>query len=190
MCALSLSFPDQTYSSSNKPSTTTLKADLTAIEADVNAHTADSTIHYLANTLWPVGSVFTAVVATNPATLLGFGTWSQIASGKMLVGQNGSDADFDTAEETGGSKTKNLAHNHSHNHTGPSHDHGGATGTPSASAPVGIDNPVFSVSTTNHTHTIASGGTGNTSTDATSGGSATQDVMNPYFVVYFWKRTA
>lgn len=35
--SVSLSFPDSTYSSSNKPSTTTLKADLQAIETDLNS---------------------------------------------------------------------------------------------------------------------------------------------------------
>ncbi len=33
---------------------------------------------------FPVGSVYLAVVATDPATLLGYGTWSQIAKGTDL----------------------------------------------------------------------------------------------------------
>lgn len=38
MSQVSLSFPDETYSSSNKPSVLTLKADLTAIENHLNAN--------------------------------------------------------------------------------------------------------------------------------------------------------
>lgn len=54
---------------------------------------------------WPVGSVFLSVVSTNPATLLGFGTWSAFGAGRMLVGLDAGDTDFDTPEETGGAKT-------------------------------------------------------------------------------------
>lgn len=129
--------------------------------------------------LHPVGSVYITVVTTNPATLLGFGTWTQVAQGRALFGQSGSDADFDTAEETGGSKTKNLEHLHA------------ATLTGSAAANPGEDHTVTDdgsndrdVSSNGHSHAVSvSGNTGNA-------GSTTQDVLNPYFVVYVWKRTA
>jgi hypothetical protein len=54
---------------------------------------------------FPVGSVFIAVVSTSPATLLGYGTWSAFGAGRVLIGRDAGDADFDTAEETGGAKT-------------------------------------------------------------------------------------
>lgn len=54
---------------------------------------------------WPVGSIFISAVATSPATLLGFGTWSQIGAGRVLVGLDGGDPDFTPLGTTGGSKT-------------------------------------------------------------------------------------
>jgi hypothetical protein len=54
---------------------------------------------------FPVGAVFIAVVSTSPATLLGYGTWSAFGAGRVLVGLDSGDTDFDTVEETGGAKT-------------------------------------------------------------------------------------
>ncbi len=54
---------------------------------------------------FPVGAVFIAVVSTNPATLLGYGTWAAFGAGRVLVGLDSGDTDFDAAEETGGAKT-------------------------------------------------------------------------------------
>ena len=58
---------------------------------------------------YPVGSIYmNCSNATNPGTLLGFGTWSAFGEGRVLIGIDSSDTDFDTAEETGGSKTHTL----------------------------------------------------------------------------------
>ena len=76
---------------------------------------------------FPVGSVFLSIVNTNPSTLLGYGTWSLIGDGRMIMGATA--ADDVTKTLTGGSMSKNvplLAHTHtgpSHTHTGPSHTH-------------------------------------------------------------------
>lgn len=57
---------------------------------------------------WPVGSVFISTVPTDPATLLGVGTWTLFAQGRALVGINNLDADFDTVLEERGEKTHVL----------------------------------------------------------------------------------
>jgi len=50
---------------------------------------------------WPIGAIFLSVVATDPATLLGFGTWS-LLKGKFLAGFSTGDAEFGTAGSTAG----------------------------------------------------------------------------------------
>lgn len=56
----------------------------------------------------PVGDVLITYNNVNPGTRLGFGTWTQIAQGRTLVGVNTGDSDFSSAGKTGGSKTFKL----------------------------------------------------------------------------------
>lgn len=53
----------------------------------------------------PVGSIYTSIVPTNPATLLGYGTWTAFGNGRVMVSQDSGDPDFLTPEQTGGAKT-------------------------------------------------------------------------------------
>ena len=124
---------------------------------------------------FPIGSVFLAVIATNPNTLLGYGTWSQIAQGKFLVGQDGSDADFDTAEETGGEKTHTLTESEM-----PTHSHSAYI---TRSATTGSDTTQVARSRDTSSTKM------NTPTESAGGGAAHNN-LPPYFVVYIWKRTA
>jgi len=127
---------------------------------------------------YPVGSIYmNATNATNPGTLLGFGTWAAFGEGRVLIGIDSSDTDFDTAEETGGSKTHTLTESEipSHRHQVGSQDstagNGGAAGNQEfvQNFGTGIGNPC--------------------NTSFTGGGSAHNNVQ-PYIVVYMWKRTA
>jgi hypothetical protein len=75
--------------------------------------------------LYPVGSIYTnATVSTNPATLLGFGTWTAFGAGRVMVGFDSGNALFDTAEETGGSADAiTVSHTHTATVTDPGHSH-------------------------------------------------------------------
>ena len=84
------------------------------------AYSATGHTHPGGSEAFPVGSVFLAVVATNPGTLLGYGTWSAFGAGRMLVGLDAGQTEFDTVEETGGAKT------HGHTSTQPA-DHAALT---------------------------------------------------------------
>lgn len=154
---------------------------------------------------FPVGAVFLSVVSTNPATLLGYGSWTQVAAGRMLVGLNAADPDFDTAEETGGSKTHTLteaeipAHTHvqdAHGHgvTDPGHSHltqryptttGGSSGFTADTSMSGTP--------ADNTLPVKAAATGLTVDQATAvnqnaGGGQAHSILNPYFVVYVWRR--
>ena len=104
---------------------------------------------------YPIGSIFTAVVSTDPATLLGYGTWAAFGAGKVLVGRDSGDTDFDTAEETGGAKTKAIS---AHSGTAVA-DH--ASHTHSVTSNVAVADHASHTHTytqvPNHTHVIAAG---------------------------------
>jgi hypothetical protein len=151
---------------------------------------------------WPIGSVFLSVVATNPATLLGVGTWTQIARDRFLVGQ-GTDADFDTAEETGGAKTVTLteaqipSHTHvqnAHTHVQNAHNHTQRHLPTATGAVIGqtIDTSM-SGTPANSGFTTADATAVNqnaTAVNQNTGGGAAHPNVPPYFVVYVWKRVS
>lgn len=168
---------------------------------------------------FPVGSVFIGVVATNPGTLLGYGTWSAIAAGRMLVGLDSGDTDFDTVEETGGAKTHTLtaaempAHTHtqdSHNHTQNTHTHtqdahahtqrrnntatgantGWTTAFDTSSSSPAADVNTGTGSTTATNQNATATNQAATATNQNTGGGGAHNNVPPYFVVYMWKRTA
>lgn len=56
----------------------------------------------------PVGCLEFNITGDNPALYLGFGIWEQWGTGRVPVGINAEDTDFDEAEKTGGLKSKGL----------------------------------------------------------------------------------
>jgi len=141
---------------------------------------------------YPVGSIYmNAAVSTNPGTLLGFGTWTAFGAGKVPVGIDASDTDFDAAEETGGAKTHTLDITEM-----PSHRHGGiqpSGTTGSNSNGFDVDSPVNGADTDFYQKfTKYAGGAGSDANGTLTSAGATQahNNLQPYIVVYMWKRTA
>ena len=128
-----------------------------------------------ASLAWPVGSVFISVVATNPATLLGFGTWAAFGAGRTIVGRDSGDVNFDTVEETGGAKTHTLVESEMPSHVHTPQRYPTATGALTG----------FTVDTS-MSGTPASAGPDS----ASKGGGGAHNNLQPYIVVYMWKRTA
>ena len=130
--------------------------------AQVNAHA------------YPVGSVYTSAVATNPATLLGVGVWEVFGSGRVMLGAGGGYTAGNTGGATTDSHALTIAQMPSHNHGVPTHNNGG---------PAQLNNYYGNAVTapTNY----------NDLTNSTGGGAVhTHDIMQPYIVVYIWKRTS
>jgi hypothetical protein len=143
--------------------------------------------------LYPVGSIYTnATVSTNPATLLGFGTWTAFGAGRVMVGFDAGNALFDTAEETGGSADATLpTHTHTATVTDPGHVHPplspqvnfwGNSANTGGQSPTGASSPAQT--------TTGSAVTGISVSNASTGSSGTNANYQPYITVYMWKRTA
>lgn len=121
--------------------------------------------------VYPVGCIYTSTVSTNPNTLFGFGTWSEYGQGRVLVGKS-AEAEFNTAGKTGGAKTHTLTTAEM-----PAHRH------PMARADGG---ETYQYSYKNN---IGHPTSGVAYTESAGSGSAHNN-LQPYIVVYFWKRTA
>jgi len=143
--------------------------------------------------LFPVGSIYVnSSVTTNPATLLGFGTWVAFGAGRVMVGLNTSDTLFDTLEETGGTKDAAVV---SHTHTAStdtagahSHNYNALT----SFSNIAESGPFVSVWSTTlaSTATTSAGAHSHNVTVNSAGSSGTNGNLQPYITVCMWKRTA
>jgi hypothetical protein len=120
----------------------------------------------LAGSRHPVGTVITLGVATNPATLFGYGTWTAIA-GKVIVGIDAGQTEFDTLNETGGAKTHTLITDEI-----PAHTHSVQVISGGSDLAGGAN------------YVVGTGATGST------GGGGAHNNLQPYIVKYVWERTA
>ena len=136
-------------------------------------------------TIYPIGSIYSSTVSTNPNTLFGFGTWVAYGAGRVLIG-NGSGF---TAGNTGGSADAIVvSHTHTATVTDPGHLHTIPNGYQTATgggANYGSTTSGLNAGTQTNTAT-----TGITVSNSTEGSSGTNANLQPYVVVYMWNRTA
>jgi len=121
--------------------------------------------------LYPVGIVIETIINTNPATLFGFGTWAAFGAGRVTVGIDATRTEFDTVEETGGAKTHALTADENGAHTHTYSNYNGVQGTEG-----GFQSSAYSVPASSNT--------------GSSGLGTAHNNLQPYIVVYRWKRTA
>lgn len=152
--------------------------------------------------IYPIGSIYMSVNPTNPSNYFG-GTWEQWGSGRVPVGIDTSQAEFNTVEKTGGSKYL-QAHSHGFAATTNTADLRGTIASIWLGSYRGETSGIASfrqaslaryqnvASETNawgyldinasHAHTIS--GT------TYSSGTGDQQNLQPYITCYMWKRTA
>jgi microcystin-dependent protein len=145
---------------------------------------------------WAVGAIYISVSSTNPATLLGGGTWARFGQGRVLVSLDENQTEFDTIGETGGAKSVQLTTQHM-----PYHNHGGATTGRTADHAHSYTAGTYSQTDAKTGSgyavgrgTYTGGTSGETSDHAhgipAEGGNVAHNNMQPYITVYMWQRTA
>ena len=169
------------------PASTTISTFGASLVDDADAATARTTIGLgnvdntsdatkkadIIGTIYPVGSLYTSTLSTNPGTLLGVGTWVAFGEGRVMVGKAASGT-FGTAGATGGAETHTLTTSEM-----PSHTH--ASGTTASNRTISVvSGGVLGVFT----------GFGDTVTSTSTGGDGAHNNLQPYIVVYMWERTA
>lgn len=159
------------------------------------------------NALYPIGTIYMSVNSANPSTYIG-GTWEAWGSGRVPVGVDANDTNFDTVEKPGGASTVTLG-------TGeiPAHTHGQKTltGTVSIRDNIGRNgnygsfmnqSGICSVQNISHAMVHCSTAAVQTAsvpdkltitathTHDSVGGSKAHNNLQPYITCYMWKRTA
>lgn len=142
---------------------------------------------------YPIGSIYTSTTLSTASAVsesLGGGTWEAYASGRVLVGIDSNDRSFDTIGKTGGEKDHTLSEYELPHITGNMELHSAASGTNIANG-----SGVFSSSTVNPGK-YRDGGNGGTGSQSLSnigfalGYGWSHNNLQPYIVVYMWRRIA
>ena len=153
--------------------------------------------------VYPVGSIYMSVASTNPSSLFG-GTWEALAPGRVLMGAG--DSSY-PAGSTGGEATHTLTVSEM-----PAHTHSVTGNVDSANAThshtidfLGTRQANMGAGARCYVRNSQDGGSGFTMqsnsdnathshginlTSGSAGGGQSHNNLQPYLVVYMWKRTA
>lgn len=165
--------------SANKATSTSLGTSNTLYPSQnaVKAY-VDAAILAAKKALYPVGSIWTSTsVSTNPATVLGFGTWTAFAPGRVLAGY-GPNPPYDVAGSEFGANTHTLTVNQI-----PAHSHYTQIRYMSGKA----GNLTFPWLVTYDASSSVWSGVGQSND---TGGGQAHNIVQPTKVVYMWERTA
>lgn len=153
---------------------------------------------------YPVGSIYMNVTSTNPAALIGFGTWERWAVGRMPIGIDTSNPRYSSSESFGGAERVTLTSEESGLRD---HAHGinlntdtrsitamfrvnDSSGPPSGGGEIDSANggPANTavIDYSGHFHNVSGGtaGVGNYNANQS------HENMPPFLACYIWKRTA
>lgn len=148
------------------------------------------------NALHPVGSIYMSTVNTNPGAIFG-GTWVKWGAGRVPVGHDPAQSEFNASEKTGGAKTHTLSVGEM-----PGHRHYPPEGVPYfvGSSPNGtmrkmqaggalVQSEAPGADGTWYARLAEAPGFTPLQTGATGGGGAHNN-LQPYITCYMFKRTA
>ena len=161
---------------------------------------SEAVISIIGKALYPVGAIYMSTANVNPSTFITGTTWVAWGSGRVPVGIDISDTDFNGVEKTGGEKTHTLTESEmpKHNHTGTEQEaqkfniEQGST----------FETKRYTASFTSETMQTASNSVANPNGSLsgsgevvvehgiTSGGGQPHNILQPYITCYMWKRTA
>ncbi len=131
------------------------------------------------NLIYPVGSIYMSVNPTNPSELFPLTAWAEWGKGRVPVGVDTSQTEFNKAEKTGGSKAVTLTVDQMprHTHNVPKPEWYGVTSEPDTG---------FGLLRTKNPNKDGSDGF----VSASAGGGKAHSNLQPYITCYMWVRTA
>lgn len=131
------------------------------------------------NLVYPIGSIYMSVNPTNPSELFPRTAWMEWGQGRVPVGVDPSQAEFNAAEKIGGSKTVTLTVDQMprHTHNVPKPEWYGVTSEPDTG---------FGLLRTKNPNKDGSDGF----VSASAGGGKAHSNLQPYITCYMWVRTA